>query len=64
MIAALPAFLASVGRGLLVSPLYTGLTRQGDWGRRLARQYFGQARATYHPSLAGRLEQTLRSGGA
>jgi len=48
----LRAFLASVGRGLFISPLYTGLIRQGDWGRALAKQYFAQARATYHPSLA------------
>lgn len=48
----LRAFLASVGRGLFISPLYTGLIRQGDWGRALAKQYFAEARATYHPSLA------------
>jgi len=48
----LRAFLASIGRGLFINPLYTGLIRQGDWGRALAKQYFAEARATYHPSLA------------
>jgi leukotriene-A4 hydrolase len=55
----LRAFLTSVGRGLFVNPLYTGLVRQGDWGRRLAQQYFAEARATYHPSLAERIAKTL-----
>ncbi|HEY8615380.1 M1 family metallopeptidase [Phenylobacterium sp.] len=52
-------FLTSVGRGLFVTPLYTGLIRQGDWGRGLAREIFAQARATYHPSLADRIARTL-----
>ncbi|HVI31812.1 M1 family metallopeptidase [Phenylobacterium sp.] len=55
----LRAFLASVGRGLFVNPLYTGLMRQGDWGQALARQYFAEAKATYHPSLAARIARTV-----
>ncbi|WP_374469406.1 M1 family metallopeptidase [Phenylobacterium sp.] len=52
-------FLTTVGRGLFVNPLYTGLLRQGDWGRALARQYFAEARATYHPSLAEGIARRL-----
>lgn len=55
----LRAFLGSVGRGLFVNPLYTGLMRQGDWGQALARQYFAEAKATYHPSLAARIARTV-----
>jgi aminopeptidase N len=54
-------FLTTVGRGLFVNPLYTGLTRQGDWGRALARQYFAEARATYHPSLAEGIARRLEA---
>jgi aminopeptidase N len=55
----LRAFLTGVGRGLFVNPLYTGLMRQGDWGKALARQYFAEARASYHPSLAEGIAKRL-----
>jgi len=55
----LRAFLGGVGRGLFVNPLYTGLMKQGDWGQALARQYFAEAKATYHPSLAARIARTV-----
>ena len=42
-----------------MNPLYTGLMRQGDWGQALARQYFAEAKATYHPSLAARIARTV-----
>ncbi|MCR5878089.1 M1 family metallopeptidase [Phenylobacterium sp. J367] len=59
----LRAFLTSVGRGLFVNPLYTGLTRQGDWGKALARQYFAEAKGGYHPSLSDGIARRLASAG-
>ncbi|WP_334160776.1 M1 family metallopeptidase [Phenylobacterium sp.] len=55
----LRGFLGGVGRGLFVNPLYSGLMKQGDWGQALARQYFAETKATYHPSLAARIARTV-----
>lgn len=52
-------FASSVGRGLLIRPLYAGLKQQGEWGDRIARNLFEQSRATYHPSLATGIEGLL-----
>lgn len=42
-------FAGTVGRGLLIRPLYTGLKRQGAWGDAIARDLFARSRrATYH----------------
>ena len=32
------AFVNSVGRGLLIRPIYEGLMKQGDWGRPIAKR--------------------------
>jgi aminopeptidase N len=48
----LRAYLSRIGRGLLVYPLYKGLMKQGDWGTSKARDFFAEARPTYHPSTA------------
>jgi hypothetical protein len=52
-------FASSVGRGLLIRPLYTGLKQQGEWGDAIARSLFEQSRETYHPSLASGIERIL-----
>lgn len=53
------AFATSVGRGLLVTPLYRALMAEGDWGRPIARRIFDRARPTYHPVTAGQIERVL-----
>ncbi len=55
----LEAFLTSIGRGLLIRPLYAGLMKQGDWGRPIARSVFEKARPTYHPTVAESIEKML-----
>jgi hypothetical protein len=55
----LEAFLTSIGRGLLIRPLYAGLVKQGDWGRPLARSIFERARPSYHPTVAESIEKML-----
>jgi aminopeptidase N len=52
-------FTHSVGRGLLIRPLYTRLMEQGDWGQPIARDLFASARAGYHPSTAAGIEKIL-----
>jgi leukotriene-A4 hydrolase len=53
------AFVTSVGRGLLIRPIYEGLMRQGDWGKPIARRFFEKARAGYHPATAGQVEKLV-----
>ncbi|MET0238823.1 MAG: M1 family metallopeptidase [Sphingobium sp.] len=53
-------FATSVGRTLLVKPLYVGLKRQGDWGDKIARDLFAKARPTYHPATAASIEKILK----
>ncbi|MDP1737516.1 MAG: M1 family metallopeptidase [Caulobacter sp.] len=55
----LEQFLGSVGRGLFIRPLYTGLSKDREWGLPLARRFFNQSKATYHPSLAAGIEKTI-----
>jgi leukotriene-A4 hydrolase len=52
-------FAGTVGRGLLIRPLYTGLKRQGAWGDAIARDLFARSRATYHPAVASGIEKIL-----
>ncbi len=51
----LEAFLKSVGRGLFLRPLYAGLMRDAEWGQPIARRVFAEAKAGYHPTVAGSL---------
>ena len=53
------AFVTSVGRGLLIRPIYEGLMKQGEWGQPIARRFFDKARATYHPATAGAVEKIV-----
>lgn len=56
-------YLRTVGRGLLIRPLYAGLMAQGDdWGKPLARMFFDQAKAGYHPSTAASIARILERG--
>lgn len=52
-------FLPSVGRNLLITPVYRALKAQGDWGMPVARRIFDRARAGYHPVTAGAITQLL-----
>jgi leukotriene-A4 hydrolase len=53
------AFVKSVGRGLLIRPVYEALMKQGEWGRPIARRFFEAARGTYHPVTAGQVEKIV-----
>ncbi|MGK6355644.1 M1 family metallopeptidase [Sphingomonas sp. DT-207] len=53
------AFAKSVGRGLLIRPIYEALIKQGDWGKPIAQSIFAEARGTYHPTVAAQVEKML-----
>ncbi|MES2986428.1 MAG: M1 family metallopeptidase [Pseudomonadota bacterium] len=53
------AFVNSVGRGLLIRPVYSGLMAQGDWGKPIAARLFEQAKQSYHPFVRGQVEKML-----
>ncbi|RYD52516.1 MAG: M1 family peptidase [Sphingomonadales bacterium] len=46
------AFVTSVGRGLLIRPIFSALMAQGEWGKPLARKYFDAAKSGYHSATA------------
>lgn len=53
------AFVTSVGRGLLIRPIYEGLMKQGEWGEPIAKRFFDEARPTYHPVTAAQIEKIV-----
>jgi leukotriene-A4 hydrolase len=53
------AFVTSVGRGLLIRPIYEGLMQQGDWGQPIARRFFEEARSGYHPVTAAQVAKIV-----
>lgn len=53
------AFVKSVGRGLLIRPIYEGLMAQGEWGKPIAKRFFEGARATYHPVTAAQIAKIV-----
>ncbi|MCW3849554.1 M1 family metallopeptidase [Sphingomonas sp. LB-2] len=55
----LEQFVTHVGRGLLIRPLYSGLMKQGDWGRPIAARLFDKARSGYHPATASGVERIV-----
>ena len=57
------AFVTSVGRGLLIRPIYEGLMQQGDWGKPIARRFYEEARPTYHPVTAAGVARIVGAGG-
>jgi leukotriene-A4 hydrolase len=52
-------FLPSVGRMLLVVPVYKALKEQGDWGMPIARRVFARAKPGYHPVTAAAVAKVL-----
>ena len=56
---ALGDYLDSVGRMLLIVPLYRDLKAQGDWGMPIARRIYAGARSTYHPVAASVVDKIL-----
>lgn len=44
--------VGSVGRGLLIYPIYKDLMAQGDWGKPIARRFYEASKASYHPTVA------------
>ncbi len=60
-VASLDEYLNSVGRMLLVVPLYKDLKAQGDWGMPIARRIYAKARSTYHPVAAAKIDALLGS---
>ncbi|ATY30677.1 M1 family metallopeptidase [Sphingomonas psychrotolerans] len=52
-------FVTSVGRGLLIRPIYEGLMQQGDWGKPIAKRFFEEARTTYHPVTAAQIAKIV-----
>ncbi|WP_420607215.1 M1 family metallopeptidase [Novosphingopyxis sp.] len=55
----LKQYLTSVGRMLLIRPLYQGLEDQGAWGHAIATDAFAEAKAGYHPMTAAMTERIL-----
>jgi len=53
------AFVKSIGRGLLIRPVYEGLMKQGDWGKPVAKRFFDEARPTYHPVTAAQIAKIV-----
>ena len=52
-------FLPSVGRGLLILPVYAALKEQGDWGLPIARKVYATARQGYHPTIDATIDKML-----
>jgi aminopeptidase N len=52
-------YLPSVGRGLLILPVYAALKAQGDWGLPIARKVHATARQGYHPTIAAAIDKML-----
>ncbi|OJU18088.1 MULTISPECIES: M1 family metallopeptidase [unclassified Sphingomonas] len=52
-------FLPSVGRGLLIFPVYRALKAQGDWGMPIAKRDYAIARKGYHPTVVATLDRLL-----
>jgi len=53
-------FLPSVGRMLLIVPVYQALKAQGDWGLPIARRVYATARSGYHPVTVGAIDRVLQ----
>jgi len=52
-------FLPSVGRGLLIYPIYAALKKEGDWGMAIARRDYPLARPGYHPTIVTGVDRML-----
>ena len=56
------ALVTTVGRGLLIYPIYKDLMTQGDWGKPIARRFFDEAKAGYHPGTAAGVAKIVAGG--
>jgi aminopeptidase N len=54
------SFLARVGRGKFVAPLFRTLMEQGDWGPPIARRIYARTRAGYHPVTREAVDKTMK----
>ena len=52
-------FLPSVGRGLLIRPVYGALKQQTDWGIPIAKRIYATAKEGYHPTTAAAIDRML-----
>ena len=59
VVPALEQHLTTVGRMLLVTPLYKGMKAQGEWGTPIARRIYAKAKPTYHPVAQAAIEKIL-----
>ncbi len=57
-------FLPSVGRGLLIFPVYRALQQQAEWGMPIAKRDFTIAREGYHPTIAAAVDRMLNGTAA
>jgi leukotriene-A4 hydrolase len=57
---ALERFLTSQGRRKFLTPLYTELMRQDEWGRALARRIYAEARPGYHSVSVGTIDAIVK----
>ena len=58
-IASIEQYLPSVGRMLLIVPVYQALKDQGGWGLPIARRVYAKARGGYHPVTVAVLDKLL-----
>jgi aminopeptidase N len=64
--AAIPAaerFLASMGRGKFVAPLFKTLLAQGEWGAAIATPLYARTRPLYHSVTAGQVDKLMKGSG-
>jgi leukotriene-A4 hydrolase len=57
---ALERFLTSQGRRKFLTPLYTALMAEGEWGQALAKRIYARARPGYHSVSTGTIDAIVR----
>ena len=58
-IPAVERLVGSVGRGLLIYPIYKDLVAQGDWGKPIAQRLYARYKAGYHPNVVAGVARIL-----
>ena len=59
VIPSIAQFLPSVGRGLLILPVYRALLQHAEWGMPIANRDYAISRGGYHPTIAATLDKML-----
>lgn len=59
VIPSIAQFLPSVGRGLLIRPVYRALKDQGEWGLPIAQRIYANSKEGYHPMTAAAIDRML-----